>query len=196
MASAAASVATRPEPGEKRQLIPSGIMGMLLFVFTEAMLFAGMISAHAIVRAGAQQWPPFDQPRLPREATLLNTAALLFSGGALIIARLAYRKRAEQARGPLLVAVLLGAFFVTAQGREWIALIAEGLTITSSSYGGFFYLIIGTHAVHAVAAILALVWAWQRLRAGRLTAAQLGTVEVFWYFVVLVWPVLYVQVYL
>jgi cytochrome c oxidase subunit 3 len=92
--------------------------------------------------------------------------------------------------------VLLGAFFVTAQGRELIALIAEGLTITSSSYGGFFYLIIGTHAVHAVAAILALAWAWQRLRSGRLTAAQLGTVEVFWYFVVLVWPVLYVQVYL
>jgi heme/copper-type cytochrome/quinol oxidase subunit 3 len=35
-----------------------------------------------------------------------------------------------------------------------------------------------------------------RLRRGLLTSAQFGTVQVFWYFVVLVWPVLYLKVYL
>ena len=59
---------------------------MLLFVFTEAMLFAGMISAHAIAKSGAQQWPPAGQPRLPLQSTLLNTIALLYSGVALIVA--------------------------------------------------------------------------------------------------------------
>jgi cytochrome c oxidase subunit 3 len=171
---------------------------MLLFVFTEAMLFAGMISAHAIVksRAAGQMWPPFGQPRLPVESTALNTAALLASGLILVIAHLAYRRSASRALVPLALSVLLGLFFVVFQGVEWAALLQDGLTMQSGPYGGFFYLIVGTHALHAVAAILCLAWAFFRLRRRQLTASELATVQVFWYFVVLVWPVLYVKVYL
>jgi cytochrome c oxidase subunit 3 len=188
----------RPEPRPTVKLLPNGVMGMLLFVFTEAMLFAGLISAHTIVKSGAagQMWPPFGQPRLPVEDTAFNTAALLLSGVLLVFAQLAFRKKASRALGLLLASVLLGTFFVVFQGVEWAALISEGLTLQSSSYGGFFYLIVGTHALHAIAAILGLAWAWFRLKGGRLTAAQFGTVQVFWYFVVLVWPVLYLRVYL
>lgn len=173
-------------------------MGMLLFVFTEAMLFAGMISAHAIVksRAAGQMWPPFGQPRLPVESTAFNTAALILSGVLLVVAHIAFRKKASRSLVPLLLSVLLGLFFVVFQGVEWAALLGEGLTLQSSSYGGFFYLIVGTHALHAIAAIFCLAWAWFRLRREQLTGAQLGTVAIFWYFVVLVWPVLYVKVYL
>jgi len=92
--------------------------------------------------------------------------------------------------------MLLGGFFVYSQGTEWIALLSEGLTLTSSVYGSFFYLIVGAHALHAVAALLGMGWATYELKEGRLTAAQLGTVATFWYFVVLVWPVLYMKVYL
>ena len=196
MAIAAVSASSRPEPKLTRQLLPNGVLGMLMFVFTEAMLFAGMISAHAIAKSGAQQWPPADQPRLPLQTTLLNTIALLYSGVALLVAHMLWRTRPDRARLLLLAALLLGTFFVVFQGREWVALIAQGLTLTSSAYGGFFYLIVGTHALHAVASILGLAWAWQRLRTGRLTSEQFGTVAVFWYFVVLVWPVIYLQVYL
>jgi len=189
---------SRPEPRRRTQIVANGVLGMIMFTFTEAMLFAGMISAHAIVRArsAGQMWPPFGQPRLPIEQTAFNTAALLVSGVALVLAHFAYRKRARQALGPLAIAVLLGLFFVVFQGVEWAALLDEGLTLQSSAYGGFFYLIVGAHALHAVAAILCLVWAWFRLRRGSLSAAQLGTVEVFWYFVVLVWPLIYLKVYL
>jgi len=195
VAGTGATIDTAPAPA-RRQLVPSGVLGMLLFVFTESMLIAGMISAHAIAKASAQQWPPVDQPRLPLQATMINTVALLYSGVALLIAQMLWRRRPDRAGLPLLAAVLLGAFFVVFQGREWVALIAQGLTLTSSTYGGFFYLIVGTHAAHAVAAILGLTWAWGRLRTGRLTTEQLGTVAVLWYFVVLAWPVIYVQVYL
>ena len=34
------------------------------------------------------------------------------------------------------------------------------------------------------------------LLAGRLTGSRLGAVQLFWYFVVLIWPVLYWKVYL
>jgi cytochrome c oxidase subunit 3 len=198
METAVLPVNARPEPRATTKLVPDGVMGMLLFVFTEAMLFAGFISAHTIVksRAAGQMWPPFGQPRLPLEETAVNTVALLVSGLVLVFAHFAFRKRPRQALIPLLVAVLLGAFFVGAQGREWAALLGEGLTLTSSAYGAFFYVIVGAHALHAVGAIIAMAWAWFRLKAERLTAAQLATVETFWYFVVLVWPVLYLKVYL
>ncbi|HSW28968.1 MAG TPA: heme-copper oxidase subunit III [Longimicrobiales bacterium] len=189
---------SRAEPAPRRKLVSDAVLGMLLFVFTEVMLFSGMISAHTIVksRSAGQMWPPFGQPRLPVEATAVNTVALLASGLALVFAHFAYRKQPRRALGPMAAAVILGAFFVAFQGREWVALLGEGLTMTSSTYGAFFYLIVGTHGLHALAAIGALGWAWWRLRGERLTGAQLAAVEVFWYFVVLVWPVLYFRVYL
>jgi len=187
-------------PGiRRRPFVDSASLGMALFVFTEVMLFAGMISAFVINQAGAPagNWPPPGQPRLPIERTGLNTAALLASGACLLVASRRFRgPEPARAASWMGAAMALGAFFVIFQGAEWIALLGQGLTITSSQMGSFFYLIVGTHALHAVAAILALAMAWRSLRAGTLTRARLGAVSLFWYFVVLVWPVLYWKVYL
>jgi heme/copper-type cytochrome/quinol oxidase subunit 3 len=97
---------------------------------------------------------------------------------------------------PLAVAIALGAFFVVFQGVEWVALIGEGLTLTSSTHGSFFYLIVGAHALHAVAALIALGWTWTLLSRRRLRQGTLWAVSLFWYFVVGLWPILYVRVYL
>jgi len=184
--------------GRRKPAVSNGVLGMLIFIFAEAMFFAGLISAHSIVRsqAAGQMWPPFGQPRLPVQETAVNTAALLVSGLVLFVAWLAYKKEPSRARLPLLLSILLGAFFVVFQGVEWVALLGEGLTMQSSSYGAFFYLIVGAHALHAVGALGALAWAWLRLDKDALSGTQLATVAAFWYFVVLLWPVLYVQVYL
>ena len=187
-----------PAPARREPVVANGVVGMLVFIFTEAMFFAGLISAHTIVRSqtAGQMWPPFGQPRLPVQETAVNTAALLVSGIVLVLTWFAFKRERSRAKIPLLLSILLGGFFVWFQGLEWMALLGEGLTIQSSSYGGFFYLIVGSHAVHALAALAALVWAWIRLDKDRLTNSQLATVSAFWYFVVLVWPVLYVKVYL
>jgi cytochrome c oxidase subunit 3 len=92
--------------------------------------------------------------------------------------------------------VLLGTFFVLFQGAEWVALVRQGLTITSSTLGSFFYLIVGMHALHAVAALGLLAHTWLRLRKGWLVQSQLAAAQVFWYFVVGLWPILYLVVYL
>ena len=178
-------------------LIPSAVLGTLIFVGSEIMLFAGLISAHVIFRSGqiGQPWPPLGQPRLPFAETAVNSAALMVSGGILILAQLAYRVDRRRALIPLGMSVILGAFFVGFQGVEWVGLIREGLTLQSSTYGSFFYLIVGAHAVHAVVAISCLAWAWTRLKRGTLTDTQFMGVQIFWYFVVLVWPVIYFQVY-
>jgi heme/copper-type cytochrome/quinol oxidase subunit 3 len=84
------------------------------------------------------------------------------------------------------------------QGYEWVELIHFGLTLTSSTYGGIFYVTIGVHALHAVSALIALLWLYPRL--GKLehkkVMVEFTVSQLFWYFVVLVWPILYVTVYL
>jgi cytochrome c oxidase subunit 3 len=180
---------------QREPLIPNGVLGMLIFVMTEIMLFAGLISAFTIVRSAAPIWPPPNQPRLPVEETALNTAALLLSGILLFVARRRIGRDPSGARLPLLASMALGAFFVAFQGAEWVALISEGLTLTSSTLGSFFYLIVGMHALHAVAALCVLGYAWLRIQRGWLAHRHLATAEVLWYFVVGIWPVLYFVVY-
>jgi cytochrome c oxidase subunit 3 len=176
--------------------IPSAVLGMSLFVFSETMLFAGLMSAFAIARAGSLLgWPPPGQPRLPAEETAINTAALLASGGVLWLAGRAHRQEQRRAAAPMLTALTLAAFFVLFQGWEWTQLLAEGMTLTSSQQGSFFYLIIGIHGLHCVAAITALAWAYRRLTTGVLAASTFQAVRVFWYFVVGLWPMIYWRVY-
>lgn len=173
------------------------MLGTVIFVVAEVMLFAGFISGYTVLRTQSPgPWPPPGQPRLPVQDTAFNTAMLLASGLLLWLAHRGYHRDPGRARLPLLGAIALGTFFVASQGVEWVALVREGLTLTSSPLGSFFYLIVGTHALHAVAGLLVLVWVGLRLAAGQLTPSALHAGEVFWYFVVGLWPFLYWRVYL
>jgi heme/copper-type cytochrome/quinol oxidase subunit 3 len=176
-------------------LVPNGVMGMMIFVFTELMLFGGFLSAFIIIKSGSVAWPPPGQPALPFEQTAFNTGLLLLSGVMLLVTRRRFDRDRASARVPMLAAMGLAAAFVVLQGREWAALLSQGLTLTSSSLGSFFFLVIGLHALHVVIALAMLVYTWLRLRRGWLASSQLGTTEVFWYFVVGVWPVVWLVMY-
>jgi len=169
---------------------------MVIFVIAEMMMFAGLMSAFSIVKAGALGWPPPGQPRLPIEATAFNTAVLLASGIFLYAANRVYASDRNLAKRPLFIAMGLGAFFVAFQGYEWISLIRQGLTLTSSNHGSFFYLIVGMHGLHAIAGLTVLGRAGLRLSRGLLAPSSFFAAQVFWYFVVGLWPVLYFMVYL
>ena len=182
------------EHGEPK-VVSNGVLGMTLFILTEIMFFSGMISAFSIVKASAPLWPPPDQPRLPFEETAVNTLALFVSGALLVLAQRRFAVDRDSARLPLIGAIALGAFFVAFQGYEWAQMLAQGLTLTSSTLGSFFYLIVGTHALHAIAALVLLVRVFRRHTAGWLQPSQLATAAVFWYFVVGAWPIVYWQVY-
>lgn len=197
MTTVTSTSAVRPEPRPKKKIAHSGVVGMLVFVLTEIMFFAGLISAVTITRSTALMniWPPPGQPRLPVEETLINTAALLLSGVLLGVAHFRFKKSPELVKAPLIAAMLLGAAFVGLQGAEWVALLAQGLTPQSSAHGAFFYLIVGIHGLHALAAIGGLAYVLRRAQQGRLIASELHTAEIFWYFVVLLWPVIYGRLY-
>ena len=173
------------------------MLGTLVFIVTEVMMFAGFISAFTISRAnaGPGMWPPPGQPRLPAQATLLNTGVLLLSGVLLFVAYRGYKKEPQRATWPYLAAFLLGGAFVGLQGREWVGLLSQGLTLTSSTMGAFFYLIVGAHALHAVFAILALAIGFVLLKRGKLGNGFFIAALTFWTFVVAMWPVIYLRVY-
>ena len=185
---------------QRQGMIPNAVLGMLIFIGTEIMFFAALISAFLVIKAQIPFWPPPGEPRLPLEATAFNTAVLLASWVAL---HKAGQSQAQQfliakTRRLILIAIGLGAFFVLFQGFEWIRLVTFGMTLQSSVYGGLFYVIIGAHALHVTGALMFLVYVWMRMedRGGdRLNPSVLTAARVLWSFVVGVWPILYGLVY-
>ena len=187
------------QPIVNRTPVSSGVLGMLIFMVTEAMFFAGLVSAYLVIRAGIEEWPPWGQPRLPVVATAFNTVVLLASGFIMAHSRACFKNN-ELALGRrwLGISILLGAFFLVFQGYEWIQLLKFGFTLSSSVYGGLFYLLIGAHGFHVMGALAILIYAWYRIKTQEnlITPEGLFPFQLLWYFVVCVWPVLYVLVYL
>ena len=181
--------------------MPMEILGMYLFIASELILFITLLFIMFWLRSGlVADWPPPDQPRLPVGITGINTVFLLVSGYTMHRAYRAVNENASrQLTRWLMITCVLGVVFLTVQGFEWIRLIRFGLSMTSSLYGAMFYSIIGLHAVHVLATVLVLLYLWVRSSAGAYTAEKhTGVVlgYMFWLFVVLIWPILYVLVYL
>ena len=181
-----------------RPVVENATLGMVLFLVTEAMFFTALVSAFLVLRAEAPLWPPLDQPRLPVPLTALNTCALLASGWTMLRALQATRRMGGAARW-LDATALLGTLFLAIQGFEWTRLVAYGLTTTSSLYGASFYTLVGTHALHVLGALAALLFVRARAQRGRYDRGShqgLLLACMYWLFVVAVWPLLFVLVYL
>jgi len=187
-----------PEVPRPQSGLSSSALGMLMFIAAELMFFAALISAFLIISAAAEAWPPPDQPRLPIVASALNSLVLFASGWMIFKAYRSFKADpvGEVVRKQVKLTLWLGVAFVGFQGIEWIRLLSFGLTMTSSQYGAFFYLIIGTHAIHAVGALIGLWRLSVNLNAGQLREDTFHAVQLFWFFVVGIWPILYVLVYL
>jgi len=189
-------------PTGERKVASNGVIGMLLVLITEAMFFAGLISAYIVNRAGAMEWPPADQPRLPVGVTAINTVVLLASAVSLYLFRRRTKKLnyvARESRGLLVTTLILGATFLAIQGSEWVKLIGYGLTAHSSLYGAFFYTLIGIHGAHVLIGLSILFYLFYKL--GRhsdfeVSENRIIVCSMYWYFVVAIWPVLYILVYL
>lgn len=180
-----------PRPRRQASAVESEVLGMVIFIFTEVMFFAGLMSAFNIISATAPMWPPPGDPTLPAGATAVTTLALLASGVAVW-----FSGRAARPVPVLRVALVLGLAFVAWQVVEAVQLTRLGLSLVSSAHGGLFFTIVGAHAIHAVLAIGILAWASSRLSAGRLSPTMFRVVRMFWYFVTGLWPFLYYVVYL
>lgn len=171
---------------------------MLFFISMEVMFFGGLISAFLVLKADASGvWPPAGQPRLPVAVTGVNTALLILSGLFVERALLLRAHRRRLARW-LSLAAFLGLTFLVVQGFEWGRLLSFGLTLTSSLYGGTFYLLIGAHGLHVAGGLTGLFFTLASAAKGSYDSGHdqgLRICRLYWWFVVGIWPVLYLLVY-
>ncbi len=162
------------------------------------MLFAGFISSFLVVKSkNLGVWPPLNQPRLPVAITAFNTLALLISGILIYIAVQKSSSRSVKSKMIFgLSGLALGILFLIIQGYEWTKLINFGLTLSSSLFGGTFYTLIGLHALHVlVGAVFLALGIFQSLIQLKTSGQSLELSSIYWYFVVAIWPILYLLVY-
>ncbi len=175
-------------------------LAVLMFLGAEAMFFAGLIGAFIVFRVGSPTWPPPFQPRLPVGLTGANTVILLLSAVTMHLALRSVRHGLlDRVIRWLAATAALGVLFLFIQGYEWVRLIHFGLTVSSSVYGGLFYMIIGFHGLHVLGALLWLLAVFvqaRRKRYSRDNYVGIQTCAMYWTFVVLLWPLLYGLVYL
>src|SRR5579863_2711585 len=184
----------------ERLFISSAMLAVLMVIGTEMMLFSGLIGSFLIFRMQAAFWPPPGLPRLPIAVTWVNTFVLLASAGTISMAVSAvHQNRQRLTRRYLLATLALGVTFLAVQGSEWVRLVAHGLKLSSGSYGGFFYVLIGCHGAHVTAGVIWLSCVVVTAMRGRYNARNASGIElcaVYWYFVCAVWPLLFGLVYL
>ncbi|HTK70223.1 MAG TPA: cytochrome c oxidase subunit 3 [Candidatus Eisenbacteria bacterium] len=182
----------------RRPVLTTARIGVILFLVTEVMLFAGLLTAFLVLKGRAPVWPPPGQPRLPVAATAVNTVVLLLSGAAMLRAVAQSRRIGGKTAAWLAAAAGLGLAFLVGQGIEWVRLLGYGFTTGSGVYGSTFYVVVGIHAAHVLVAVLALAVIWALSLVGQITPAHREPVVIvafFWLFVVLVWPILYLLLY-
>lgn len=181
---------TRSEPP-----VANARLALLLFMATETMLFAGLMGIFVVFRVGSRAWPPVGQPYLPIAVTWINTAILMASGWTMWRAAAANRRSAGAHIGTDLSATFaLGSLFLAVQGFEWVRLIHHGLTLSSSVYGGTFYILIGLHALHVIGAVGWLAVVMRGVSRGRYAPASsqaVGLCGMYWGYVCALWLVLF-----
>lgn len=163
----------------------TALLGMIIFIASWAMLFAGLFFAYGVIRLRTPAWPPSDLPQVPLLLPAVATVLLALSSAALERAR-----RGPGAR-PVALAALLGLVFLGLQIVVWRDLWLGGLRPQSGTYASAFYGLTVFHALHVAVGLLALGWLLVRRTA---TAVRLWTL--YWHMVGVIWGVMFVLVYL
>ncbi|WP_281241938.1 aa3-type cytochrome oxidase subunit III [Geodermatophilus sp. SYSU D00779] len=175
-------------------------VGTIIWLSSELMFFAGLFAMYFTARARALEgWPP-EPTHLNLPYALTFTIILVASSVTCQLGVFA----AEQGnvyglRRWFTITFLMGLTFVLGQGFEYIQLVEEGTSISSSTYGSVFYLTTGFHGLHVIGGLVAFIYLLIRSTMGRFTPAQATSaivVSYYWHFVDVVWIGLFATIYL
>ncbi len=175
-------------------------VGTIIWLASELMFFAGLFAMYFTARARATEgWPP--------EPTHLNLPYALTFTIILVASSITCQFgvfAAEQGnvyglRRWFTITFVMGLTFVLGQAYEYVQLVEEGTSISSSTYGSVFYLTTGFHGLHVIGGLVAFVYLLIRSTMGRFTPAQATAaivVSYYWHFVDVVWIGLFATIYL
>jgi heme/copper-type cytochrome/quinol oxidase subunit 3 len=193
-ASAASATALEPHPSAGAE--PSvGRVGMWVFLATDAMGFAGLLMAYAILRVRADQWPDA-QERLAVMQAAVMTGLLVTSSFTMTMSVRAARAGRAGARALWHAAtIVLGVAFLGGQALEYAHLARgpHGMGLGADTFAGTFYAVTGYHGLHVVVGVAILV---ALFLAPRARVRSLEVASIFWHFVDLAWIPIFSFVYL
>ncbi len=180
--------------------ISNAKLGTWSFLASEVMLFGGLISAYIILRSGSSQF--FVPPRAMMGVPLatLNTFVLISSSVTMVLAIAAIQVgNVQKLKRFLLCTIGGGGIFLMIKAYEYNHKWHEGITISGSLFGSFYYTLTGLHMVHVVGGMALLSYIYWQASRGDFTAASHDRVEctgLYWHLVDLVWVLLFPILYL
>ena len=178
-------------------------LGMWLFIVSDSLTFATLLSAYTYSRVANPNWPrPFlFSPSIVFASAM--TFCLLSSSLTMVMAVSAMQRGARRAAGGWILATMAGgATFVALHLTEWKNLILrEHVTPFSNPwgvplFGGTFFALTGLHMTHVIIGIVYLGIVCQAVLRGRFTPEDVEVSGLYWHFVDLVWMFIFPLVYL
>lgn len=172
------------------------ILGFLLFVVTELMLFFSFFWAyfHSALNPTDLIFPPIGIDLInPWSIPLLNTILLLYSGIAATWAHHAFlSKERNQTINGLLISIVLGLIFLLFQIFEYYN---STYDITDSVYSSAFYLTTGAHGLHILFGLSFLLAVLYRVYLYHLPYIIFDLSLLYWHFVDVIWLFLFILIY-
>lgn len=173
------------------------MLGLIVFLCAEGMIFFGMFAAYLIYRAMSPVWPPEGTPA--RELLLpgINTVILIASSFVVHNADTAIKKNdVTGMRNWFAITAAMGAVFLVGQVYEYTHL---EFGLTTNLYASCFYVLTAFHGLHVTLGVLLMMAVlWRARVAGHYSNEHhfgIEATEIYWHFVDVIWIVLFLLLY-
>ena len=185
-----------PPPANRSSRVEPQLLGMLLFIISEVMIFGAFFTAYFFIRVGQGDPWPAPGTTLPVEVAGVNTAILVSSSLTMHWAQEGIKRGNRWAlKAGILTTFLLGCTFLFVQINEYANI---GFAPQDHAQQTIFYSLTGLHGAHVFIGLMLLLFVTIRSFRGHYSPEQHRGVEVpgiYWHFVDIMWIIVYTSVY-
>jgi cytochrome c oxidase subunit 3 len=186
-----------PPPANRSSRVETQLLGMLLFIISEVMVFGAFFTAYFFIRVvSGDKWFPIDGHKLPVAVAFVNTCILVSSSFTLHWAEHSLKNNNRFGlKAGILSTFLLGLTFLFIQVNEYVHI---GFAPHDFAQGSVFYGLTGLHGAHVAVGLTLLLMVVVRSWRGHYSPAEHRGVEVpgiYWHFVDVMWIVVFLSVY-
>jgi cytochrome c oxidase subunit III len=186
-----------PPAANRSSRVEAPLLGMLLFIISEVMIFGAFFTAYFFIRiAGGAPWPA-PGSELPVSVAGVNTAILISSSFTLHWAEKSIKNNNRFGlKAGMLTTFLLGCTFLFIQINEYANI---GFSPQDSAQTSIFYSLTGLHGAHVFIGLCLLLFVTIRSFRGHYSPESHRGIEVpgiYWHFVDIMWIVVYTTVYI
>ncbi len=185
-----------PPAANRSSRVDPPLLGMLLFIISEIMVFGAFFTAYFFIRvAQGDPWPA-PGTHLPVEVAGINTAILISSSFTIHWAEKSIKSGNRFGlKAGMLTTFLLGCTFLFIQINEYANI---GFAPQDAAQTTIFYSLTGLHGAHVFIGLCLLLFVTIRSFRGHYSPEEHRGVEVpgiYWHFVDIMWIVVYTTVY-